>query len=73
MRRGHQARDRPAYNSKPERLEAHPKKNNWVGYIVLLVGSIGPTTTPATRTCPELEQRIRTERLRAFPVLGNGG
>lgn len=23
----------PAYNTKPQRLEFHPHKNNWVGYI----------------------------------------
>ena len=26
----------PAYNIAEERLEAHPKKNNWVGYILTL-------------------------------------
>ena len=24
----------PAYNIKPERLEFHPKRNNWVGYVL---------------------------------------
>lgn len=24
----------PAYNANPERLNAHPKSNNWVGYIL---------------------------------------
>ncbi|OGH18443.1 MAG: hypothetical protein A2868_03410 [Candidatus Levybacteria bacterium RIFCSPHIGHO2_01_FULL_40_15b] len=26
----------PAYNIKPERLNAHPKRNNWVGYILFV-------------------------------------
>lgn len=28
----------PAYNIKPERLQAHPKSNNWVGYIFTVNG-----------------------------------
>ena len=28
----------PAYNIDPARLQAHPKKNNWVGYILQLGG-----------------------------------
>lgn len=28
----------PAYNNKPERLNFHPQKNNWVGYIFNLNG-----------------------------------
>lgn len=28
----------PAYNIRPERLEMHPKENNWVGYVVELGG-----------------------------------
>lgn len=28
----------PAYNVNPQRLEAHPKENNWVGYIFQLNG-----------------------------------
>lgn len=26
----------PAYNTAPHRLQAHPKSNNWVGYIITL-------------------------------------
>ena len=26
----------PAYNTAPQRLQAHPKSNNWVGYILTL-------------------------------------
>jgi len=28
----------PAYNIKPERLNFHPRANNWVGYILTLNG-----------------------------------
>src|SRR5438876_7944603 len=28
----------PAYNTAPHRLNAHPKSNNWVGYIISLDG-----------------------------------
>jgi L-ascorbate metabolism protein UlaG (beta-lactamase superfamily) len=28
----------PAYNTAPQRLQAHPKSNNWVGYILTLDG-----------------------------------
>jgi L-ascorbate metabolism protein UlaG (beta-lactamase superfamily) len=28
----------PAYNIRPERLDNHPKKNNWVGYVLDLGG-----------------------------------
>lgn len=28
----------PAYNAKPERLQAHPKTNNWVGYVFTING-----------------------------------
>ena len=31
--RGFKFRTVPAYNSKPERLQFHPKSNDWVGYI----------------------------------------
>ncbi|MCL5434853.1 MAG: MBL fold metallo-hydrolase [Patescibacteria group bacterium] len=30
----------PAYNNKPERLNFHPKNNNWVGYIFALNGKM---------------------------------
>ena len=29
----------PAYNTAPQRLQAHPKSNNWVGYIITLDGN----------------------------------
>ena len=29
----------PAYNTAPQRLQAHPKGNNWVGYIITLDGN----------------------------------
>lgn len=28
----------PAYNTHPDRLSAHPKANNWVGYVITLHG-----------------------------------
>lgn len=59
----------PAYNITPERLEAHPKKNNWVGYVLRLDDR---TYYHAGDTdhVPELEQ-IRTDV--AFLPIGNGG
>ena len=30
----------PAYNTAEERLENHPKKNNWVGYVITLGGTV---------------------------------
>src|ERR671918_1766956 len=30
----------PAYNIRPERLQMHPKENNWVGYILELERNI---------------------------------
>src|SRR5919106_3132370 len=30
----------PAYNIRPERLQMHPKENNWVGYVVELEGNV---------------------------------
>jgi len=30
----------PAYNARPERLEMHPRDNNWVGYVLELGGSM---------------------------------
>jgi L-ascorbate metabolism protein UlaG (beta-lactamase superfamily) len=59
----------PAYNIKPDRLEAHPKKNNWVGYVIQLAGR---TYYHAGDTdhVPELE-RIRTDV--AFLPIGDGG
>jgi L-ascorbate metabolism protein UlaG (beta-lactamase superfamily) len=30
----------PAYNTVEERLEMHPKKNNWVGYVITLGSNV---------------------------------
>ena len=30
----------PAYNLRPERLEMHPRDNNWVGYVLELGGTM---------------------------------
>ena len=30
----------PAYNTAEERLEMHPKKNNWVGYLITLGSNV---------------------------------
>ncbi len=59
----------PAYNVDPARLQAHPKANNWVGYILQLGGR---TYYHAGDTdhLPELE-RIRTDV--AFLPIGGGG
>lgn len=59
----------PAYNIDPARLQAHPKANNWVGYILQLGGN---TYYHAGDTdhLPELE-RIRTDV--AFLPIGGGG
>ncbi len=35
---GLKVRTIPAYNIKPERLSFHPRKNNWVGYIIEMDG-----------------------------------
>ena len=59
----------PAYNIDPARLQAHPKANNWVGYLVQLGGR---TYYHAGDTdhLPELE-RLKTDV--AFVPIGNGG
>lgn len=59
----------PAYNIKPDRLEAHPQRNNWVGYVIQLAGR---TYYHAGDTdhLPELE-KIRTDV--AFLPIGDGG
>jgi L-ascorbate metabolism protein UlaG (beta-lactamase superfamily) len=59
----------PAYNSRPERLEAHPKKNNWVGYVIQLEGRTYYHAGDTDHN-PELE-RIRTDV--AFLPIGDGG
>lgn len=59
----------PAYNIDPQRLQAHPKANNWVGYLMQLGGR---TYYHAGDTdhLPELE-RIKTDV--AFVPIGAGG
>ena len=59
----------PAYNIDPARLGAHPKANNWVGYVLQLGGS---TYYHAGDTdhLPELE-RVKTDV--AFLPIGDGG
>src|SRR2546421_3061411 len=59
----------PAYNIDPARLEAHPKRNNWVGYVLQLGGG---TYYHAGDTdhLPELD-RIRSDV--AFLPIGDGG
>jgi L-ascorbate metabolism protein UlaG (beta-lactamase superfamily) len=59
----------PAYNIDPARLGAHPKANNWVGYVLQLGGN---TYYHAGDTdhLPELD-RIRTDV--AFLPIGDGG
>ena len=59
----------PAYNIDPARLQAHPKANNWVGYLILLGGR---TYYHAGDTdhLPELD-KLKTDV--AFLPIGNGG
>jgi L-ascorbate metabolism protein UlaG (beta-lactamase superfamily) len=59
----------PAYNADPARLQAHPQKNNWVGYVMRLGGH---TYYHAGDTdhLPELE-KIKTDV--AFVPIGDGG
>ena len=59
----------PAYNADPARLQAHPKGNAWVGYVIRLAGR---TYYHAGDTdhLPELE-KIKTDV--AFVPIGNGG
>lgn len=49
----------PAYNVVEERLEAHPKENGWVGYLLSLGGHTYYHAGDTDRL-PELE-RLRTE------------
>ena len=49
----------PAYNIHPERLQAHPKENNWVGYVL----ELGDSTyyhAGDTDHVPELDS-VRTD------------
>ncbi len=59
----------PAYNIDPARLQAHPKANNWVGYLIPLAGR---TYYHAGDTdhLPELD-RVKADV--AFVPIGNGG
>ena len=59
----------PAYNVDPARLQAHPKANNWVGYLMQLGGRTYYHAGDTDRL-PELE-KIRTDV--AFVPIGDGG
>jgi len=59
----------PAYNIDPARLENHPKRNNWCGYVIQLAGRTYYHAGDTDRL-PELE-RIHTDV--AFVPIGNGG
>jgi L-ascorbate metabolism protein UlaG (beta-lactamase superfamily) len=59
----------PAYNIDPQRLQAHPKANNWVGYVVTL-GGVRYYHAGDTDHLPELE-KVKTDV--AFVPIGNGG
>jgi L-ascorbate metabolism protein UlaG (beta-lactamase superfamily) len=59
----------PAYNIDPARLQAHPKANNWVGYVLQL-GGRAYYHAGDTDHLPELE-RVRTDV--AFLPIGDGG
>ena len=45
----------PAYNVDPARLEAHPKRNNWVGYVLQLGGNTYYQTDNGSRDRSVLE------------------
>src|SRR5437667_8237699 len=59
----------PAYTVDPARLQAHPKANNWVGYLMQLGGRTYYHAGDTDRL-PELE-KIRTDV--AFVPIGDGG
>ena len=59
----------PAYNIDPARLQAHPRTNNWVGYIITL-GGVTYYHAGDTDHLPELE-KLKTDV--AFVPIGNGG
>ena len=59
----------PAYNRDPARLQAHPKANNWVGYVLTL-GGVTYYHAGDTDHLPELE-KLRTDV--AFVPIGDGG
>ena len=58
----------PAYNIVEQRLEAHPKANNWVGYILTL-GGTDYYHAGDTDHLPELEQ-VRA-RVAFLPIGGD--
>ena len=59
----------PAYNIDPVRLKAHPKTNNWVGYLITL-GGVTYYHAGDTDHLPELE-KLKTDV--AFVPIGDGG
>ena len=59
----------PAYNIDPARLKAHPKANNWVGYLITL-GGVTYYHAGDTDHLPELE-KLKTDV--AFVPIGDGG
>ena len=59
----------PAYNIDPARLAAHPKTNNWVGYLITL-GGVTYYHAGDTDHLPELE-KLKTDV--AFVPIGDGG
>lgn len=59
----------PAYNIVEDRLDAHPKENGWVGYVLTL-GDDTVYHAGDTDHLPELEQ-LRTQ-LALVPVGGGG-
>jgi L-ascorbate metabolism protein UlaG (beta-lactamase superfamily) len=59
----------PAYNIDPARLKAHPKTNNWVGYVIAL-GGVTYYHAGDTDHLPELE-KLKTDV--AFVPIGDGG
>ena len=59
----------PAYNIDPARQQAHPKANNWVGYVLTL-GGVTYYHAGDTDHLPELE-KVKTDV--AFVPIGNGG
>jgi L-ascorbate metabolism protein UlaG (beta-lactamase superfamily) len=59
----------PAYNIDPARLKAHPKSNDWVGYLITL-GGVTYYHAGDTDHLPELE-KLKTDV--AFVPIGDGG
>ena len=59
----------PAYNIDPQRLQAHPKANSWVGYVITL-GGVTYYHAGDTDHLPELD-KLKTDV--AFVPIGDGG